>query len=65
MYTTPRIALAMFIMTFVGVVRGLWGSIERNKEHPKTQHTRKRIFSNGKFSAFSGVLRFQVLFVLL
>ena len=27
MYTTPRIALAMFIMAFVGVVRGLWGSI--------------------------------------
>ena len=27
MYTTPRIALAMFIMVFVGVVRGLWGSI--------------------------------------
>ena len=27
MYTTPRIALAMFTMAFVGVVRGLWGSI--------------------------------------
>ena len=26
MYTTPRIALAMFIIPFVGVVRGLWGS---------------------------------------
>ena len=26
MYTTPRIALAIFIMIFVGVVRGLWGS---------------------------------------
>ena len=24
MYATPRIALAMFIMAFVGVVRGLW-----------------------------------------
>ena len=27
MYTTPRIAIAMFTMVFVGVVRGLWGSI--------------------------------------
>ena len=27
MYTTPKIALAMFIMVFVGVVRGLWDSI--------------------------------------
>ena len=27
MYTTPRIALAIFIMAFVGVVHGLWGSI--------------------------------------
>ena len=27
MYTTPRIALAMFIMAFMGVVRGLWSSI--------------------------------------
>ena len=27
MYTSPRITLAMFIMVFVGVVRGLWGSI--------------------------------------
>ena len=26
MYTTPRIALAMFIMAFVGLMRGLWGS---------------------------------------
>ena len=25
MYTTPRIALAMFIIAFLGVVRGLWG----------------------------------------
>ena len=34
MYTTPRIALAMFIMAFVGVVRGLWGSKERHEPGP-------------------------------
>ena len=32
MYTTPRIALAMFIMAFVGVVRGLWGSKKKNRK---------------------------------
>ena len=30
-YTTPKIALAMFIMAFVGVLRGLWGSIVRER----------------------------------
>ena len=28
MYTTPKLALATFIMALVGVVRGLWGSIK-------------------------------------
>ena len=30
MYSTPRIALAMFIVAFMGVVRGLWGSIQES-----------------------------------
>ena len=32
MYTTPRIALAMFIIAFVGVVRGLWDPCIQNSQ---------------------------------
>ena len=39
MYTTPRIALAMFIMAFVGVVRGLWGS----RRFHNTSERRRRL----------------------
>ena len=38
MYTTPKIALAMFIMAFVGVVRGLWGSKKPEQEYIRQNH---------------------------
>ena len=43
MYTTPRVALAMF-MAFVGVVRGLWGSkkVKRIRRFSETQRFPKQ-----------------------
>ena len=38
MYTTPRIAQAMFIMAFVGVVRGLWGSPVKARTAPSERN---------------------------
>ena len=51
---------------FLGGGVGEWRPLEGNKEHPKTQHTRKHTDSgNSRVPAFSGVLRFRVLFVIL
>ena len=48
MYTTPKIALAIFIMAFVGVVRGLWGS--RPEPDRFSRHRRRSLNCQNRFS---------------
>ena len=56
-YTTPRIALAMFIMAFVGVVRGLWGSKNRQSPIASVQRTRSTLASHSAIPRGTNVKR--------
>ena len=47
MYTTPRTTLAMFIMVFVGVVRGLRGSIFATLTKNQREHLLCNVAATG------------------